>query len=182
MCCEYEVRVAVYKTAKGDQAQITFKNGAENHFQESLYWKLWGKGSRLYFLPASPTSNRLTVDNTLIYSKPDMVNVVKPFVGEYASLSYDEQTHYNYIDLNNRTEISINKGLRLGKSLQSPKLVDKAKEVVVTHEESRPNKSKWIESADALNTLFENGLIDKPKLNEMRMELLDKILEAERTM
>lgn len=123
MAANYEVRVVEYKTGKGNQIVVTFKNEAFENIMmtNSPYFKLWGKANRLYFLPSTPTGGIKLGDNgTLVIAKSDLLDALRKFIGEYGVMHYDDTTHYYYIDSEEKTVAVVNEGAQTGTVKNQP--------------------------------------------------------------
>lgn len=123
MIAEYAVRVVEYKTGKGNQIVITFKNEALQNIEmmQTPYLKLWGKGSRLYFLTASPQNGtKFGESGKMMIAKEDLVGELRRFIGEYSELKYDDATHYYYIDSTEKRPAEVDNGRCYGRSCEMP--------------------------------------------------------------
>lgn len=96
-----DLRVAVYGENNGC---VTFYKDTLDKFNFSPYIKLWGKGTRLYFLPSSPTAGQKIGDTGRVQiAKPEIVEVLKSFKGTHRLL-FDAVTKYYYVDRENTEE------------------------------------------------------------------------------
>ena len=90
-----DLRVAVYGENNGC---VTFYKDTLDKFNFSPYIKLWGKGTRLYFLPSSPTAGQKIGESGKVQiARPEIVEVLRSFKGTHRLL-YDDVTRYYYID------------------------------------------------------------------------------------
>lgn len=79
-----------------------------DHFSNSPYYKVWGKGKRLYFMPTAPSTGlKLTDENVFSIADKELIECVRRFVGEYSQLRYDEGLGYEYIDTDDRIEDDV---------------------------------------------------------------------------
>ena len=96
-----DLRVAVYGENNGC---VTFYKDTLDKFNFSTYIKLWGKGTRLYFLPSTPSVGaKIGETGKVQISKPEIAEVLRGFKGTH-KLLFDDVTHYYYIDKNNVAE------------------------------------------------------------------------------
>lgn len=90
-----DLRVAVYGENNGC---VTFYKDTLDKFNFSAYIKLWGKGTRLYFLPSTPmVGTKIGETGKVQVSRPEIADVLKGFKGTH-KLLFDDVTHYYYID------------------------------------------------------------------------------------
>lgn len=97
---QYAVRISEITTKHGQTILIKFRKELMQHFRNAAYLRVWGKGTRLYFLPALPgVGTALTAQNTLSISQSGMVEALRKYIGEYQELRFDEHNGaYEYID------------------------------------------------------------------------------------
>lgn len=90
-----DLRVAVYGENNGC---VTFYKDTLDKFNFSPYIKLWGKGTRLYFLRSVTTAGQKIGDAGRVQiAKPEIVEVLKSFKGTHRLL-FDAVTKYYYVD------------------------------------------------------------------------------------
>ncbi len=92
--------IAIYKQNGiiNSKALIRFYKDTPAMFNGGCYISVWGKGTRLYFLPASPSKGLfISEQNGIQCSKKDIVASLVPFAGKW-KLRFDDTTHYYYID------------------------------------------------------------------------------------
>lgn len=104
-----DVRIASYKTKKGDMCHITFYDGVEGLI-DANYIKLSDKNDRLYFVPTDE-HNGVKLTNKAQIQKYSYVSVLNRWVGEYP-LNHDSEKGLYYIALEDKVETVIDSGSR----------------------------------------------------------------------
>ena len=110
----YDVRIAVYKTVKGDAVCIRFRESLEELIcsNKSDRVKVMRDGDRLYFVVKSGAvckhgdGTSCVANSKLQYSRQEQVDVCKPFAGEY-SLEYDNKHKAYYVNIKARRTFGI---------------------------------------------------------------------------
>ena len=105
----YDVRIAVYHTAKGDAVCVRFRDSLEELISsdKSDRIKVMRDGNRLYFVVKSCSVSKrgdgtsCIANSMLQYSRKEQVDLCKPFIGEY-SLDFDAKHKSYYVDLGGR--------------------------------------------------------------------------------
>ena len=111
---DYDVRIAMYQTAKGDAVCIRFRESLEELVGsgKSDRIKVMRDGDRLYFVAKDGNQcgrgdgTACVANSKLQYSRDEQVQICKPFVGEY-SLEYDSKHKSYYVDLKARRTLGI---------------------------------------------------------------------------
>ena len=147
----YDVRIALYKTAKGDAICIRFRESLEQLLvgDNSDRVGVMRVGDRLYFVVRKYDDCKFgdgsaCVGNAkLQYSRKEQVDICKPFIGEY-TLNYSKERQCYYVDLNERKTFGT-----IGKSLSMPHNYGKRS---VVREPVKPRESTAVVKKKDTNT------------------------------
>ena len=81
-----------------NRTYVSFLNGADTNKIKSAYVRIWGKGDRLYFLPATPENGSKINADKHAFSVSKYNAALEKFRGEYTTLLHDPVNGYFYVD------------------------------------------------------------------------------------